>query len=1027
MLIYIAAISTLLQPPTVRTGLLPHTVASAASGHKVPSTRDIPPVTLTNIPHLEPSAFKPYLSHIGSLYDAYQRAKTDAESAPSQLFRKDKQVPKDEFMKLLDRGLRQDHPGGSRHGSISVLSPPESPQQRRGSRRRSRRDPYMITPLSTIPNVYFEENFQLENPRTFDVVSERAEILKPPQGSLSDVNDSTNGSANAPRKALATNAILQEKLSWYMDTVEVHLISSISSASTSFFAALGSLRELQSEAADSVTRIRSLREDLQRVDQDMAIGGLEVVRMRRRRENLRKLTQAIEQLSRVVDGVTRCEGLINSGDFDGAADQMDSLERLIAGQPEPSGTAEATDPDIIDLRRLKALDGISEGISQLRSRIGKGFESRFLEALLADLRNHVQSVPHRDTFQRWATASQRSRGDHSRVHSGPPAYLKTNDELRSDLLASLNSLNRLNHSKPATAAFREAVVREMKGLIRQHLPSSNDDDAESITSVSTRGGRQLSQQDKSAILARNLRALDPEVAEELLINIYTAVGEALRRLGVQVKVLLDVTSSVDLPPGSSAITSPLRSPNLGNTDEYLNKPMPALPPLGVQLQEEMSQALDMSSLLGQAVDVAQTQITKILKVRAEQTVRLPLQRFLRYFTLNRLFADECEAVSGRSGAPLKGVINQQIGDFVHILGELEKQRIAQTLDSDLWEARDFREADDAFLARILQAMTSDPTLWTKGNMVWEEIDGSPDANGALTGNNSVNGTRKEKIRNAIIDEQKYVLVESATSALRGIDRFENLIVSIPSIASDVSSVLLDYLKLFHSRSCQLVLGAGATRSAGLKNITTKHLALASQALSFIIALIPYIREFVRRHSASSNPALAEFDKVKRAYQDHQSGIHDKLVDIMGGRASTHINVMKKIDFDAIVDQQVSPYMATLTKETSTLHRVLSKHLPETNVMMIMEPVFRSYREQWGKAFGGVVVKTEAGKARLLRDAQLFDTKLSKIDGSGDIGTYICNIVREKPVNIPAPATLGATNGRVSSDIPITSSIEPKPP
>ncbi|KAK5004350.1 hypothetical protein LTR60_006577, partial [Cryomyces antarcticus] len=370
----------------------------------------------------------------------------------------------------------------------------------------------------------------------------------------------------------------------------------------------------------------------------------------------------------------------------------------------------------------------------------------------------------------------------------------------------------------------------------------------------------------------------------------------------------------------------------------------------------------MSSLLGQAVDVAQTQITKILKVRAEQSVRLPLQRFLRYFTLNRLFADECEAVSGRSGAPLKGVINQQIGDFVHILGELEKQRIAQKLDSDLWEAKDFGEADNAFLARILQAMTNDPTLWTKGNMVWEEIDESPDANGALTGNNSVNGTGKEKIRNAIIDEQKYVLVESATSALRGIDRFENLIVSIPSIASNVSSVLLDYLKLFHSRSCQLVLGAGATRSAGLKNITTKHLALASQALSFIIALIPYIREFVRRHSASSNPALAEFDKVKRAYQDHQSGIHDKLVEIMGGRASTHINVMKKTDFDAVADQQVSSYMETLTKETSTLHRVLSKHLPETSVTMIMEPVFRSYREQWGKAFGGVVVKTEAGKA-----------------------------------------------------------------
>lgn len=62
----------------------------------------------------------------------------------------------------------------------------------------------------------------------------------------------------------------------------------------------------------------------------------------------------------------------------------------------------------------------------------------------------------------------------------------------------------------------------------------------------------------------------------------------------------------------------------------------------------MHQVLDMSSLLGQAVDIAQTQITKLLKVRTEQTIHLPLSSFLRYFALNRLFADECEAVSGRA-------------------------------------------------------------------------------------------------------------------------------------------------------------------------------------------------------------------------------------------------------------------------------------------------------------------------------------------------------------------------------------------
>lgn len=77
------------------------------------------------------------------------------------------------------------------------------------------------------------------------------------------------------------------------------------------------------------------------------------------------------------------------------------------------------------------------------------------------------------------------------------------------------------------------------------------------------------------------------------------------------------------------------------------------------------------------------------------------------------------------------------------------------------------------------------------------------------------------------------------------------------------------------------------RSAGLKNITAKHLgaayaqraaevvsrlthvaqscsALASQSLSVMVTLIPYIREAVRRHlSAKQAVMLVEFDKLKR--------------------------------------------------------------------------------------------------------------------------------------------------------------------
>ena len=45
-------------------------------------------------------------------------------------------------------------------------------------------------------------------------------------------------------------------------------------------------------------------------------------------------------------------------------------------------------------------------------------------------------------------------------------------------------------------------------------------------------------------------------------------------------------------------------------------------------------------------------------------------------------------------------------------------------------------------------------------------------------------------------------------------------------------------QVFNSRTCQLVLGAGAMQTTGLKSISAKHLALCCQCLGALIALHP---------------------------------------------------------------------------------------------------------------------------------------------------------------------------------------------
>ncbi|KAL8998617.1 MAG: hypothetical protein Q9169_002368 [Polycauliona sp. 2 TL-2023] len=1013
------AISTLLQPPISRTGLHPN--APTSTGFKLPSAKDIPPVSLTNIPHVDPSVFRPYLNQAGSLYDAFRRAK---ESDSTLHHRRPRATSKNQEIPSTPSIGSSRRPGSvssisrSDIASPTLSSPTERPQLgRKGSGGPGRRAPHAVTPLSTIPAVYFEPDFHLENPRTFDIVSERAEIVRPPPG--------TNGSATVPgtpgRKALASNAILQEKLSWYMDTVEVHLISSISTASTSFFAALGSLRELHLEAAESVNKIKSLREDLAALDRNMAVGGLKIVAARRRRENMRTLASAVQQLRDVVDAVAHCENQVESGDIEQALKGLAMVERLIAGEENaPMGQAHDREqrPKLYDLRGTKALENADRDIAMLRRRVGKGFEHRFLEVLLKDLRKHVDGVPSVATFQRWDKASQRSRGHHDRTPSVFPAYLQMDDDVRSMLRSNLEGLAQAGSIMPAAMAFREAALREIKALIKRPLPSSSDDDAESTMSASTQGGRQMTQQDKSSILARNLRALDSDDAENMLKQMYSNVGEALRRLGTQVKVLLDVTSSFASRRPPSGVKSPM-SPPTSVRDDYMSGPVPGIT-IRTPVQEDIQQALDMSNLLGQAVDIAQSQITKILKARSEQTTHLPLAQFVRYFHLNRMFADECEAVSGRSGQALKTVVNTHIKDFVSQFGQGLMQELVQSMDKDRWEPKDCGEHDSQILNRILAASTREIDSWTKACFVWEGGEGS---NHDVQVNGETNGTAtpKDKTRSATIDEQKYILTESTLLVLQSIERFERLITGIPSMTQEITSLLLEYLKLFNSRCQQLVLGAGATKIAGLKNITTKHLALSSQALSFITALTPHIREFVRRHTSGAGQLMIEFDKVRRLYQEHQYGVHDKFVEIMSGRASAHVSAMKKINWDSPVKdaQALNPYMETLVKETLTLHKVLSKFLPEMTISMIMDPVFTSYREKLGKGFQDADVKTSAGKSRMIRDIEHLQSRMTKLEGSAAFSHHLLSIVQNKPV---AQEAVKTPPPEVSND---TSSAQPE--
>ena len=74
-----------------------------------------------------------------------------------------------------------------------------------------------------------------------------------------------------------------------------------------------------------------------------------------------------------------------------------------------------------------------------------------------------------------------------------------------------------------------------------------------------------------------------------------------------------------------------------------------------------------------------------------------------------------------------------------------------------------------------------------------------------------------------IEDRTYFAVLATTEVLILLLDYLRVVMNLSMLTTDAMSRVIEFLKSFNSRTCQVVLGAGAMRSAGLKNITAKHL------------------------------------------------------------------------------------------------------------------------------------------------------------------------------------------------------------
>jgi vacuolar protein sorting-associated protein 54 len=441
---------------------------------------EIPPVSHASIPKVKSSDFDSYINYISNVYQRYHQNKMQGTEGLPNISSTDTQFST--LPPLLEDGHDKSNEsipevGRNPYGIPNIISLENLDDLELSPNLQSQE--YDMPMLENVPSIFFEPNFQLENPRIFDVVCEGADIV----------------GHSGPNPPTSTNSILQEKLSHYLDTVEVHLIQEISKRSAQFFEALSNLQALHQETLDCVSQIHSIRQNMKETQQQQCESGLKVVSLQRRRTNIGLLYNGIQMVKEIRSSQPMIQILLNQGDFFAALDLIDDAKSKLSGSDatdyeDDRGDASAKQDTIVvrrphienskllpklDMQAVRALLNFSSQLDEMYVAVGNIMEHDFISSLISDFTMYMDGLDmdaasHEILVSVLTSATSRTYGS---VRS--PSMLETTrskdfDLLKDRIAPATMGLVRSKQVKRSLHIYRERLLSELKTSITKVCP-----------------------------------------------------------------------------------------------------------------------------------------------------------------------------------------------------------------------------------------------------------------------------------------------------------------------------------------------------------------------------------------------------------------------------------------------------------------------------------------------------------------------------------------------------------------------------
>ncbi|KAJ6950615.1 vacuolar protein sorting-associated protein 54 [Populus alba x Populus x berolinensis] len=863
----------------------------------------------------------------------------------------------------------------------------------------------LVACLREVPSLYFKEDFALEDGPTFHAAC-----------------PFTNGVANLS---------LQEKLTQYLDVVEVHLVKEISLRSNSFFEAQGQLEDLNGKIVEGCERIRELKETIRVLDKNLVESAMEIHELNVSRGNLVALQNKLSLILYVNQALSTLKLLVASADCAGALDVTDDLQQLLNAD---------------ELTGLHCFRHLRDHVAAAIDSINSILSAEFMQASIHVARDKDLLL------------LSKAKTRDSMYMNGKDEEVKLDDEetsnFRDRLLPLIVGLLRTARLPSVLRIYRDTLTASMKTTIKnavaELLPVFS---AQSLESERTSAERTADTDGGGLSLASKLRSLSSENFVLLLSAIFNIVQAHLVQAAEVKKAIEWIMCSVDGhyaadsvaaaiavgaataetayesgSQGSSLLPfSPQRSTSTLTSSQL--KPNDAASPSNISRNFRADVLRENTEAVFAACDAAHGRWAKLLGVRAVLHPKLRLVEFLSIYNITQELITATEKIGGRLGYSIRGTMQSQAKGFVDFQHEMRMTKIKAVLDQETWVEVDVPDEFQAIVASLFysEPLISEALNDTQGEMTTSYGEVGTSNDGSLVIDNeaqnvaqklvrmnstevslqnsvqkkstsSTEPTESNKVMTATSSAQRnnhkvkergkstsqtlscggvgYHMVNCGLILLKMLSEYMDMNNYLSTLSSEVVHRVVEILKFFNTRTCQLILGAGAMQVSGLKSITSKHLALASQVISFVYAIIPEIRRvlFLKVPEARKALLLSEIDRVAQDYKVHQEEILTKLVQIMRERVLYHLRklppVVESWNRPIDTDSQPSLIAKEIVKEVNYLQRILSRTLHEADIQAIFRQVVIDLHKETSEAFSRFEISSPQAKGRLHRDITL---------------------------------------------------------